>query len=562
MATNKINFNNSTVTLNGVYYNGVKIEGCKGIKLNGDIIVSFETIIPELEWSDYTTAYNSVWSSTDTTFETNKMAKMTAENEFAICRSAWMLYKSKTAGLFYNGLGGEDAQLFNFNADGRLYTDETSAANWETLSSYTDPITIASPHNQIPLYRMLTGFPLIYKTEGGEFAGTFICSGSETENIYHISYGEYWTIFVEKGRFSEIISYEGEALTTEDIAEAIRNTLGVEAVAQGSAVEVTGSAGWGEFEFLDALSQVYVPKFGPFYENVNNMLQDDELYHLSPNEIFNDGVFRRPYWNARITNDIIIKNAWITTTPCDFYILTGWGLQYILEKTESSIDDYFTQGESNAEVNITYFDTSCFAGLQYPNILCNMNSSYSGFRPDYIFTSGNWAGIYKTDDYGLQTTAPIFPTDCPYDIGSLTLSDLDSVLPNATTQWIAENNLQNAKVTCALNQTTEADYEDGSDIIPASIANDVFNQYQQVYPTNFPYNNPSNPTKTVKYALKLKMRTYPSYASVSGGTEAAESKWYLDAYDPYNVGGYYPVKKTTATAAGNKYSTVCNYTAQ
>lgn len=41
MATNKINFNNSTVTLKGVRYNGAKVEGCKGIKFNGNIVVSF-----------------------------------------------------------------------------------------------------------------------------------------------------------------------------------------------------------------------------------------------------------------------------------------------------------------------------------------------------------------------------------------------------------------------------------------------------------------------------------------------------------------------------------------
>lgn len=45
MATNKIYFNNTTtpITLRGVYYNGTKIEGCKGIKLNGTVVVSFET---------------------------------------------------------------------------------------------------------------------------------------------------------------------------------------------------------------------------------------------------------------------------------------------------------------------------------------------------------------------------------------------------------------------------------------------------------------------------------------------------------------------------------------
>ena len=59
------------------------------------------------------------------------------------------------------------------------------------------------------------------------------------------------------------------------------------------------------------------------------------------------------------------------------------------------------------------------------------------------------------------------------------------------------------------------------------------------------------------------MRTYPSYATGNVGTGAtAETKWYLNAYDPYNVGGYYPVKKTETSAAGNMYKTNVNYTAQ
>lgn len=192
-----------------------------------------------------------------------------------------------------------------------------------------------------------------------------------------------------------------------------------------------------------------------------------------------------------------------------------------------------------------------------------MNSSYSDFRPDYIFTSGNWAGIYNTVDYGVQTTAPVFPTDCPYSIGDLTLSDLTNDLPSATAEWIADNSLQNVKVTCTLNQTVEANYRDGSDIIPESIASVVFEQYKQNDITSFPYNNPSNPTKIVEYVLKLKMRTYPSYATSNVGTGAtAETKWYLNVYDPYNVGGYYPVKKTETSTAGNMYKTNVNYTAQ
>lgn len=554
MATNKIYFNNTTapITLNGIYYNGVKIEGCKGIKLNGDIIVSFAI------WSDYTNAYNAAWTAAYPDSETNKMAKMTAENEFAICRSAWMLYTRQE---FTENALGTDIKMFNFNADGRLYIDETLAANWETLlQSYTDPITITSPHSQTPLYSMLTGLPLIYKKEDATFAGTKILDGS-ADGGYDINYDSSngkWTIGLAD--LSVIKNPDYEPITEANIAQAISDALGVTATAGSGDITITGAENWGGFEFLDALSNVYVPGFGPFYEDeVTHPKETDELYRLIPNENF----LAQPYWNVNINLEIRIKNPWLDAlNPCDFYILTGWGLQYILEKTGSPVGDYFVQGENNAEVNITYFDTSCFAGLQYPNILCNLNSSYSDFRPDYIFTSGNWAGIYKTDDYNLKTTAPLFPTDCPYTIGDLTLSDLDTILPKATTEWIAENNLQNAKVTCALNQTSEADYRDGSDIIPVGIANDVFDQYQQEYPTNFPYNNPSAPTKVVEYALKLKMRTYPSYATGNAYGIATESKWYLNAYDPYNVGGYYPVKKTIVTAAGNKYSIVCNYTAQ
>ena len=195
MATNKIYFNNQTtpIILRGVYYNGTKIEGCKGIKLNGTVVVSFESY--ELKWSDYTNAYNAVWTAADPDSETNKMAKMTAENEFAICRSAWMLYTRQE---FTNAVGLEaDIKMFCFNADGRLYIDETLAANWETLlQSYTDPITIASPHNQTPLYFMLTGLPLIYKKEDATFAGTKILDGNG-DGSYDINYNSSsgkWTI--------------------------------------------------------------------------------------------------------------------------------------------------------------------------------------------------------------------------------------------------------------------------------------------------------------------------------------------------------------------------------
>lgn len=181
MATNKIYFNNTAtpVTIKGVYYNGAKVEGCKGIKFNGTVVVNF--VSSELNWTDYTSAYNDVWTSVDPTSERNKMAKITAENEFAICRSAWTLYTRQE-------LAGTDVKLFNFNSDGRLYIGNEIAQNWSTLlGSHTDPITIISPHNQIPLYSMLTGLPLIYKKEDVTFARTRILDGGADES-YNIEY--------------------------------------------------------------------------------------------------------------------------------------------------------------------------------------------------------------------------------------------------------------------------------------------------------------------------------------------------------------------------------------
>lgn len=508
----------------------------------------------EFKWSDYTNTYNAVWTSDDTTVETNKMAQMTGQNEFAICRSAWMLYTRQE-------LAGTAAKLFNFNADGRLYIgDEEIVENWKgLLGSYTKPITTAWLHESTPLYKMLTGLPLIYKTENATFASTKIIDDSDNGD-YNISYDENngkWTIVLSSA-LSEIKDFNNTGISESQIATAISNTLGVTATVVDGNIVISGAENWGEFEFLDALSNVYVTGFGPFYEDQGRYPpQTDDLYRLIPNENF----LVQSYWKVKITSEIRIKNIWLDTVDlCDFYILTGWGLQYVIDKIGDNIGNYFAQGENNAEVNITYFDTSCFAGLQHPNILCGMNSAYSNFLPAVIFENGNWAGVFNTGDYGNITAASMFPTDCPYSISNELLPDLN--FPNASTQWIAENNLQNAKVTCVLNQDFEEDYIGVSDIIPTAIANKVFDEYKKEYSSNFPYNNPSNPTKIVEYALKLKMRTYHSYATGNGGTGAPEFKWYLNTYDPYNVGGYYPVRRTTVSAAGNMYKTIVNYTDQ
>lgn len=561
MATNKIYFNSTTtpITLNGICWNGTKIESCKGINLNGTVVVSFDTVvIPRLDWTDYTTAYNDV--------DTDKMIKMTAQNEFAICRSAWMLYTRIE--LLQRADLAEGDHLFNFNADGRIYIDIDSASNWnKVIDSYSDPITITSPHSRIPIWAsnnisMLTGLPLIYKKEDTTFASTKILSYGD-DNRYIVEYGEYWTIHIDD--LSEIIDYNGTTLTPEIIATAIEDTLGVEAIAQGSVIEVTGSAGWGVFEFLDALSNVYVPGFGPFYVDDSKGLAPDEIYHLSPNANFR----AQSYWNVNITNDIVIKNAWVATDPCDFYILTGWGLEFVNGKTGNYVvgGNYSLQGENNAEVNITYFDTSCFSGLKCPNILCSWNSVYNSNGPVIVDSNsgGPWAGVYNINDYGNGTPSSLFPTDCESLFGVTLVHDVPLNIPTTVDtmgKWIDVNNLQDAKVSCELypypwedqsHDDPDSGYWDGSDVIPSSIADAIFANY------DFPSNDPSRPAKVITYGLRLKMRTYPSAASsnVSG-----DKHWYLNSYDPYNVGGYYPVAKTMRALAGTMYNTVCDYTAQ
>ena len=83
MAYNKIQFNNSTITLSGVKWNGSLIEGCRGVKLNGEVVVDFGS----LNWSDYASLYNGVWTEEN---DVSEMTKIAAENEFAIVRSRWL----------------------------------------------------------------------------------------------------------------------------------------------------------------------------------------------------------------------------------------------------------------------------------------------------------------------------------------------------------------------------------------------------------------------------------------------------------------------------------------
>lgn len=221
MAYSKIQYNNSEVTLSGVKWNGSILEGCKGIKLNGEILVDFSTT--ELDWNDYVTAYNNVWDAQDSQTLQQTLAKMTAENEFAVVRSRWMLYNRIE--LFNNAGITSDYRLFNFNSDGKIYVkqDDNILRNWQILKEHSVSVitmTIAPGSTYISngqfAHRHLTGLPLVFKTDENEFQATSILDNSldnivKTGNAYKLNLGN----------LSGIINYEGNALTSGDIVTAI-----------------------------------------------------------------------------------------------------------------------------------------------------------------------------------------------------------------------------------------------------------------------------------------------------------------------------------------------------
>ena len=577
MATNKIYFNSTTtpITLNGIYWNGTKIEGCKGINLNGTVVVSFETTVSHLlKWSDYTDAYNNIWISEDTS---NKMAKMTAENEFAVVRSRWMLYNRIG---FFEPAGISDCRLFNLNSDGKIYVrDDELVANWgkigDTRASVIT-ITVAPGSNSVDYYLLahyhLTGLPLVFKTDEGVFQATTILNG-DLGNI--TKHGDVYRITL--GDPQNTIDYNGNAITAVNIKDAIEQQLGITATIQGAdtSIDLEGTNDWGTLELLDALSNVYVQGFGPYgaitdYTGVNNPDHPNALYYLEPNMNFTP----QEYWN--VSNDLkmpIEIKKWDffgDTSGCDFFILTALVNNVIGNPADGEAVDltgsYYAQGDGNdgkpenGYVNITYFDISSFAGTQYPNFLCSLNMVFSDFVPTTIYEGEDiitpkWIGV---DTYpgliGNSLTSTIFPSDCPYDI---TMGGAPSVDNITVAEWKTANDIS---MECNFNidQTTEADYLDGSILAPADIALSLFEDYTRSFADKF---DRSSSATAKQFPLKLKMRSYPSYAQGStGATDSA--KWYLNVYDPYNVGGYYPVKKTRVTTIGNRYKTTVNYTAQ
>lgn len=557
MATDKIYFNNTTnlVTLKGVYYNGTKIEGCKGIKLNGDVVVSFETA-GLLNWSDYVNAYNNVWTSTNSTAETAKMSKITQENEFAITGARNLLY-------IRNDLvdNAEFDTLFNFNADGRLYVGNNDLiAKWQLLkgslpTSAEETVTIAT--NCVYLKQILTGLPLLYKRYQDasdesrlNFASTGIVVDVKRESSMVPS--SDWAL-VCSNNLIDILHYGGHNLSLDIIADSINYFLDetgknrpAQVVKRENMIVIRGTENWDSDGICNLLCNVYLDGFGPYAGTLR-----ESTDYLPPNNDFDTRI--SDYWkvdsNDMVSIQICDLDYYDTNNGhgCDFYILTAWGALQVNNSVNLS-SEYTVQGEGNETVNVMYFDTSALAGYEYPNILVKMNCIFQPTRPDFL-ESAEWTSTSGGYSY-------IFPDNCPYTLSA------DVVEPEIdASQWAVINNLGN--ITWIVVQ----DYETNDDIYnmlaPQDIADTVFNWYKTAYPDLFLASGTGNTDET--FILELKARQYPAtadYGDSSFSISEQSSIWYLNAYDPYNVGGYYPVKKTSGSDVGTMYNTVCNYTAQ
>lgn len=555
MATNKIYFNSTTnlVTLKGVYYNGTKIEGCKGIKLNGDIVVSFETVIPELVWTDYTNAYNDVWTS-EYANETVQMSKITQENEFAITGARNLLYSRDE---LFNSAGVSENKLFNFNADGRLYVgNEGLAANWEAVDNYfhenTPDARLTITTNCVNLKKMLTGLPLLYKRYENvddesrlNFASTGVVVDVRRSNP-GISTSD-WKLGL--GDLSKFLHYTGDDyLTARIIADTIDTFLGAagRATVSGDDIIIEETGTWDSDGICNFLCNVYLDDYGPYRSASESILEPNTSFDVTASD----------YWKADPAKmpsiEICDLDYYDGGHGCDFYILTAWGNSQVDTSVGVELNGYTIQGEDNETVNVMYFDTSALAGLKYPNILVKMGCIFHDTMPDFL-EGTEW--ISTSGGYGY-----IFPDGCPYELGPKAAEpQLDA------SQWANINNL--GSVTWNVDQTYDNEYDSYDLVAPQDIADTVFRWYAEAHPDLFPGSGTGD--RIGNFYLKLKARVYPAAAGYNDQGNAVtlsvgdqSSRWYLNAYDPYNVGGYYPVKKTTKSAAGNMYETTVNYTAQ
>lgn len=553
MASNTIKFNNRIIELRGVMLDKEKVSYCKGIKLNGTDVVSFDSTAGILYWQEYTNDYNAIWTSDEPEIYSRRLAKATMENEFAITRSKWLLF-NKTS--LFDEAGIKTKKLFDFNSDGKLYSsDEDLASVWEKikeiLPSSKDRLTIAS-NPDIDLVKMLRGLPLLYKGFNSNdpdylyFKNTGIIEG-----IQKTSSSGNWTVGI--GDLGSIIDYQGNVLTITDIKSAIEKIIGSNrASVSGSTINIQNSSEWDAQGICNFLSNVYLEGFGPYgalYEGVDNQNQalDQGSYFLEPNSSFNPS----EYWVVSPEYMIPIEIKYVTYDQgCDFYILTAWGETQVPSTVDLS-SDYSIQGENNALVNVLYFDTSSLADLKYPNILVEMSTVFNQSAPTVLYqdedlTQPIWESI--RNGYGY-----VFPSDCPYDIDNSLYITAPQITPD---EWVSLNKL--SSITWSLDQSVESDY-DCDYLAPTDVATSIFEWYMESFPDQFPSGTGESGGSTKTFKLKLKLRAYPAYAETYLVVDDSTEHWYLNAYDPYNVGGYYPVTKTMIVTAGDPWTTRSSY---
>ena len=108
----KISFNGKTVELEGVKWNGSTLSECKGILLNGKLLVDFS--YEPFDQTEYKQYYNRAFDG-DSVEAQKYMSKKIAENEFVITSSRYLLYTRRDL----LDQVGTDINLFTINGDGR-----------------------------------------------------------------------------------------------------------------------------------------------------------------------------------------------------------------------------------------------------------------------------------------------------------------------------------------------------------------------------------------------------------------------------------------------------------
>lgn len=540
MATNKIYFNNTTtpVTLKGVYYNGREIVGCKGIKLNGDIVVSFETspgpvyqyLTNNIGWESYIDEYNSIWTSGAIDENINAVIKKTAQNECAIARTKWVtLIKSDL----------NTQQLFNFNGDARIFMSEDISTAWSVLQYKTTTIVTDLKDLYLGTYPeysdgWLTGLPIVYKTPEGYFGTSVI-----DEDMSNISFnGNYEIKFIR----------EAGGLTMSQMLDTIKTKLdsyGVaadvlpneETIRLGDNGDCNPSE-MGLQEILNILSNIYIPNAGPFvYSPGTNTDGDGRIYDLIPRRDFEN----QTYWRAILPEYVhlklytFIEAADDEETSPDIYIATGLDGVKIANLNSYSES---TDSQNNPYNIIWYFTASCsdptysLAECHFPNALSEFSYVYNdGIDPSDVMS--NWVGLDTSITRGSKSANLVFPNDQTYsqlgtDIqAGYPYPEYNSFFPGGQT-FIQANGFENVEFKFVYDNTEG--YADGKAVF-------------DFYEPNFPSNLPSNPSKTKQFKIGLRSREYPCVVNTNNVNAVdSDEKWYADGYyDVCNIHQAYPI---------------------